>query len=560
MFTWRQPPRLSGLACAEPSQRGDARPRPVRLCSCGVATPARECRKRIGFHVTTFPALFLMLLLLPAALPAQQPPDQPKPAQANTAAVLEAPTFKIRTDLVLVPVVVRDHKGNHIPGLTQDAFHLEENGKDQTISLFEEIHAATNAPPPAPILDRGYSNLPFDNASELRLTIIVLDLLNTTPLQRTDGKDQLIKFLSKGLAQNQPVSLLCLTNHDLQLVRPFTTDTSLLIQALKKLPLGPPKVMPRRDAAAKTLRQLTEIAQGYIGIPGRKTMIFAAGDIPEPMLDRAVYPTDLVTAQAFQETFKTLVDANISVYPFEVMAWASDPTLRSHKEYSDDQSLREFADATGGNRCIESNDLMKCFAEAVEDSRSYYMLGFSVRPDDRKPGWRNLKVNVSADHANVRARDGFYYGSPEPPGPQSVHDAEINALASPLAYSAVPMYVRVLPPAAVSTAPSLVGQKIAVEFMVTIPLTSIKIDSSSAAALDLEIGAVALTSDPREVADFLHPVHGNPDPELLQKLSREGIRLREKLDLLPGSYDIRFMVRDNTTNQIGTVVFPLDVK
>jgi hypothetical protein len=122
-------------------------------------------------------------------------PDQPKPAQANTAAVLEAPTFKIRTDLVLVPVVVRDHKGNHIPGLTQDAFHLEENGKDQTISLFEEIHAATNAPPPAPILDRGYSNLPFDNASELRLTIIVLDLLNTTPLQRTDGKDQLIKFL-----------------------------------------------------------------------------------------------------------------------------------------------------------------------------------------------------------------------------------------------------------------------------------------------------------------------------------------------------------------------------
>jgi VWFA-related protein len=501
-----------------------------------------------------------ILLLVSSLLPAQQSPDRPKPAQANTADVLEAPTFKTRTDLVLVPVVVRDHKGNHIPGLTQDAFHLEENGKDQTISLFEEIHAATNAPPPAPILDRGYSNLPFDNASELRLTIIVLDLLNTTPLQRTDGKDQLIKFLSKGLAQNQPVSLLCLTNHDLQLVHPFTTDTSSLIQVLKKLPLGPPKVMPRRDAAEKTLKQLTEIAQGYIGIPGRKTMIFAAGDIPEPMLDRAVYPTDLVTAQAFQETFKTLVDANISVYPFELMAWASDPTLRSHKEYSDDQSLREFADATGGNRCIESNDLMKCFAEAVEDSRSYYMLGFSVRPDDRKPGWRNLKVNVSAEHTNVRARNGFYYGNPASPGPQSAHDAEINALASPLPYSAVPMYVRVLPPAAVSTAPSMVGQKIAVEFLVTIPLTSIKLDSSSATPLDLEIGAIALTSDPREVADFLHPVHGNPNPELLQKFTREGIKLREKLDLLPGTYDIRFMVHDNNTNQIGTVVFPLDVK
>jgi hypothetical protein len=33
------------------------------------------------------------------------------------------------------------------------------------------------------------------NASELRLTILVLDLLNTSPLQRTDGKDDFIKFL-----------------------------------------------------------------------------------------------------------------------------------------------------------------------------------------------------------------------------------------------------------------------------------------------------------------------------------------------------------------------------
>jgi VWFA-related protein len=511
---------------------------------------------------------FWIILLVASVLSAQQNPSPQKLEDAPNAANMSDPAdvpattmFKARTDLVLVPVVVRGKHGDHIAGLTKDAFHLEENGKEQTISLFEELQAATNEPPPAPVLDRGYSNLPFDDTHQLRLTIMVLDLLNTTPLQRTDGKDVLIKFLSKGLAHNQPVSLLCLTNKDLVLVHPFTSDTSLLIEALKKLPLGPPKIMPRRDAAEKTLRQLTEIAQGYIGIPGRKTMIFAAGDIPEPMLDRSVYPTDLVTAAAFQQTFKNLIDANISVYPFELMAWSVDPTLmKNRREFSDDLSLREFAGATGGNRCIESNDIMKCFAEAVEDSRSYYMLGFPVRPDDRKPGWRNLTVKVSAKHANVRARNGFYYGNPVPSGSESAHDAEILALASPLAYSAVPMYVRVLAPAPTASADTAPGQKTTVEFLVTIPLGSIRVDPSSSSALDLEVGAIALTRDTREAGEFLHPVRGNPKPEVLQQFARDGIKLREKLELPPGFYDVRFMARDNNAAQIGTVVFPLEVK
>jgi hypothetical protein len=86
------------------------------------------------------------------------------------------------------------------------------------------------------------------------------------------------------------------------------------------------------------------------------------------------------------------------------------------------------------------------------------------------------------------------------------------------------------------------------------------VDPSSSSALDLEIGAIALTRDTREAGEFLHPVRGNPKPEVLRQFAREGIRLREKLELPPGSYDIRFLARDNNAAQIGTVVFPLDVK
>jgi len=78
--------------------------------------------------------------------------------------------------------------------------------------------------------------------------------------------------------------------------------------------------------------------------------------------------------------------------------------------------------------------------------------------------------------------------------------------------------------------------------------------------LDLDVGAIALTRDTREAAEFFHPVHGNPNAELLRQWTREGIKLQEKLQLPPGSYDVRFLVRDNNASQIGTVVFPLDVK
>jgi len=503
--------------------------------------------------------MLTLLLLLPfLQSPAQQQPD-----------VL---SLKTQTDLVLVPVVVRDKQGKHIPGLTKDKFLLEENNKEQTISLFEEVHAATGDPQPLVLPPGGYANLPFDNSHELRLTILLLDLMNTTQLQRSDGKDNLIKFLNKGLPSNQPVSLLTITQDGLKLVHPFTSDTTVLIQALKKLSLGPQPLAPRKELALETLKQVREIAHAYTGIPGRKTLIFAAGNIPDPQVEPTVYnsgnfnngnftggnsASGYAAIGNFQETWNSLIDANIAVYPIQLMAWAVRPGSRAVRPISGDSTLREFAGATGGNFCVEANELTKCLAEAVEDSRSYYMLGFTVRPDDRKPGWRDLKVKVSVEHANIRARNGFYYGTPAPPNSQpTVRDAEINALASPLAYSAIPMFVQVLPPAPPSATP---GQTTKTEFLVTIPLSSIKIDPNSAHPLNLEIGAIALTPKTKEAGELLHPVQGNPNPELLQKFAREGIKLNENLDLQPGAYDVRMMVRDNNANQIGTVVFPLEV-
>jgi hypothetical protein len=48
-------------------------------------------------------------------------------------------------------------------------------------------------------------------------------------------------------------------------------------------------------------------------------------------------------------------------------------------------------------------------------------------------------------------------------------------------------------------------------------------------------------------------------PETLAKLKADGIVYRNFLDLSPGDYQVRFVVRDNLSGKIGSVIVPLTV-
>jgi VWFA-related protein len=519
---------------------------------------------RVAFVSSACVFLFCMSFAQQSSF-AQSPDAHPAVSTAEQAPSVDVPTLKSSSNLVLVPTVVRDRQGKPLAGLTKDAFRLEENGKPQTISLFEEVHASDGDSPPYPSPELGYSNLPFANASQQSLVIIVLDLLSTKPIQREDGKQLMIKFLSSRLPRGQMVAELSITSKGLQSIHPFSTDTKSLIEALRKTPTGAETIMPRPNVVDTTIGAITELAQSYAGVEGRKTMIFAAGNIAELVGENQIVESSAIS-DSLRRMWRSLIGANISVYPIGLMDWAARPDqLTARQQFS----VNTFADATGGGRCVESNDLMGCLAEAVQDSRSYYMLGFSVPPEDRKPGWRNLKVKVSVEHASVSARNGFYYGTP--PVEQAKRPSELKALASALPQSAIPMFVKVLGPqpgatpnsASSHAADGNAAGKNSIAFRITIPLNGLLIDPSSRSALDLEVGAIALTQDkkgPKEAAEFLQPVKGDPNPENLQTWAKEGIRLPVTLDLPPGSYDLRFFARDNNSGHIGTVVFPLEVK
>src|SRR6185312_2274136 len=82
---------------------------------------------------------FLTCLLLGAVASAQTPPQSASNARDSSAEISThdtAPTFSSGVNLVLVPVVVRDSKGNPVGTLRREDFQLFDKSRPQFISKF----------------------------------------------------------------------------------------------------------------------------------------------------------------------------------------------------------------------------------------------------------------------------------------------------------------------------------------------------------------------------------------------------------------------------------------
>src|SRR5271156_211005 len=106
--------------------------------------------------------------------------------------------FSAGAKLVLVPTLVTDKSGNHISGLKQEDFTVLENGTEQKIATFEEItsdpHRLSRPKNPNP---NEFSNYAAGEASNRRITLLVLDLLNTRFTDQAYARKDLLKYLTQ---------------------------------------------------------------------------------------------------------------------------------------------------------------------------------------------------------------------------------------------------------------------------------------------------------------------------------------------------------------------------
>jgi hypothetical protein len=326
-------------------------------------------------------------------------------------------------------------------------------------------------------------------------------------------------------------------------------------------------------AIQATLDAFDSLAQAYAGVPGRKALIWMTGSFPFGMPT----PGDIRAGQfldQYQRIFEKLNNANISVYPVDARGlmvlgptaadnlrvnprnpggFARTMQARSQRQQDSINTMNSFADMTGGRAFYNTNDLTNAVAKAADDSASYYVLGYYLKADVGKPGWRKLQVKVKRDGTHVRARSGFFVLK-EDQNDQRVRAAEIRtAVSSPFEFTALPVTVEWT-----GRGPDR-GSKRVIQFNVVLNPNSITVDDTDKNHVSLEFLAVA--RDPTlKVADQVgQSVEANLKPESLEKLRNSGITYKNQLTVEAGDYNVRFVVRDNLSGHIGSLSVPLKV-
>jgi len=542
-------------------------------------------------------------------------------------------TIDSRVDLVLVPVIVNDAKGNHVSNLKKEAFHLMENGRSQDLSVFEEITARRiekESVQSAPI--QGFSNFAINDSQMHYMTILVLDLLNTPYIYQQDARKELVKYLSKSLDSNEPITLLGIDGRGLWQVHSFTTDTKILIEALNRIKsrhsatemsdddntssdsvstagLFDPAIsgtvdrfeeffsntmagldaMDQRNASRRTLAALSQIALAFAGVHGRKTLIWATAGFPFMIDDpSSINYMGLDLVGVYEQTWRALMSANIAVYPVDLQGviprnqsrsfgttsssttgrggprsvadmnqkslqpWTR--TMPYDRIFEKQKTMRSFAAATGGIACMNFNDLAKCFEQAANDSSSYYLLGFYLPSDDRKPGWKKLKVEVTQKRAHVRAREGFYIGEPMQENDETRKAAIAVALTSPIEFTGVPMNVQWT-----ERTPNDKAEKISAKFCINIPAPLFTLDGTGIGIVDLQFSAVAFDDKGKAVSETARAFLEKLEPESMAQIRRAGMRYQGAIDYPARTKEVRFAIRNNATGDLGSVIAPVEV-
>src|ERR1700677_1528511 len=124
-------------------------------------------------------------------------PAQTLAEPVQTLAESEQPTLRTSANLVVVDVVATDHD-RPVLGLDKSAFHILEDGKEQTISSFE-AHEPAAAPPAFKVQalpPNTWTNLPVYPPSSA-VNVLLLDGLNTQLSDQMHVRQTMIKYLGK---------------------------------------------------------------------------------------------------------------------------------------------------------------------------------------------------------------------------------------------------------------------------------------------------------------------------------------------------------------------------
>jgi VWFA-related protein len=300
-----------------------------------------------------------------------------------------------------------------------------------------------------------------------------------------------------------------------------------------------------------TLRALESELDKLAAVRGRKSVVLvSSGLIKDPYLEgfrRVVEASNRANAAIY------FLDARgLEIIPGEaaehgVMLSSIDLGLALTSQSLESQGSERLATDTGGFTVKNRNDLASGLRQIAQETRSYYLLGYSPAPARTDGEFRKIEVKVLRKGVEVRARKGYYASLPgsakaKLPDPAWDPDAAIPLRATSYVFGdAGAGKVRTL----VATEADLRG--LALESR----------EGLLHGSLDLVI--VVTPTAGGEANRFVQQVDVSLTPERRKALETRGLPLAHAVDLAPGEYEVRIALSDRKSGRVGAVSHRFEV-
>ena len=326
-----------------------------------------------------------------------------------------------------------------------------------------------------------------------------------------------------------------------------------------------------RSNAQMPMVMFQDVGHAAYGLPGRKALVWVTNAVPfdiDPKTFNFVSPKETSHGVAvngvavggskdvfsgdqvkkillvWRASMRALFDGGVAVYPVEArnsFTAASDTLMQGR--------MKLLASVTGGKAFYGGNDPFPEILQISNGNVGGYVLGFAGE-SNANPEFHRVQVTLNRPGLALNAPEGYF---PLEGTPKSHAQEEIGlAQQSQLAYTGIPFSV------AFTGNEDVAGKK---KVNMTISLAGdTGVLNEATRTVDLARSAVAKDAKDTIVGKLNQGAGGQFPPEAVAQIKELGFRLKRAIELPAGDLTIHFVIRDNQTGRMGSLVVPLKVQ
>lgn len=535
--------------------------------------------------------------------PVAPPPPAVKP-QTEMAQKDEPALFKARVSLVQVAVVVRDRKGNAVGTLKKEDFQLFDKGKPQFIARFsmEKASGRRNHAVEAGTTDKAPDTTPPADTPERFIAYLFDDIHSKFP-ELVQTRDAVKRQIDDGLRTTDRAAIYTTSG---QTVQDFTDDRDELHRALAQLRPRPVSgqgqnrcpnmtfymadlienkndatvleaavqdvmscmsmtpdqraqaVQIAHGAARQELSQgdhetrvamsvITDLVRRMAAMPGQRTIILVSSgfvtlaqhvSLKSEVMDRAIKANVLINALDARGLYTDTPDITrpgTNSYTQRILSQMDRENARANADV-----MAELAAGTGATFVENSNDFDEGLRRLATAPEFYYLLAFSPQNLRMDGSFHALKVTVGKTIRDVavNARKGYYAPTHTEDAKETARRELEEALFSRDEMTEIPVDF-----ATQFFKPSADTAKLSV--LVRLDVRKLKFRKEEDRNKD-DVTLVCGLFDRNGVyvTGVQKLIEMRLKDETLEKRLDNGVTIRNTLDVKPGQYSVRIVIRD----------------